>query len=337
MDRGLIANANSEYYHSEAKLRGIDHFAQVLVEDESDISFWSRILKECEPSYHFEITPYSYLSNGAKGKSHIIEAARQGRLGPYFIGCVDSDTDYLLPDSSDEARTLQNCHFLIQTYSYSIENLMCCPKGLQQVCIDASSQSCAFDFAKVTTRLSQICYPLLIRWLFLKSTGRDDIFTSKQWGNIMNCADTLQNCDCETLLHHIFENVATACRKIDPALPKGFETFAQHLKDDFGVVPETAILYVRGHDLFKFILKALIEPLSKQAKSDHINHLKSMTTNDEERKNKLRHYMQLTHIDQCDLLLRQNFSFWEYYSEISSRIANDISLTQKVGSINCKK
>lgn len=325
MNGGLIDNVNSEYYHAEAVLRGIPHFAHVIVEDESDVPFWNHILKLCQPDYNFELSPYSYSSSTTKGKEHIIHHGSEGRLGKYLIGCVDSDLDYLLPHASEQSRTIQDCAYLLQTYAYSTENLHCSADGLNSVCINATSDNCEFDFKATLRRLSQICYPLLLRWLFLAEQNLHHVFNADQWGEVLDSSHTLDGMGIDDLLKMAQTNVDHYCHTIDAILPEDFSTFADKLIRKFGIDPESTLLYVRGHNLFKYVLRVLIEPICNQIKSNHIKLIKSASSSDEECNNLIKHYQKIEETKHCERLLKQNYSFMETIPWIRERLFQDVA------------
>lgn len=99
MASSLISNTNSAAQYQANLLTNTPGLIRVLVEDEQDVVVWHRILSKLVPDKRFDIHPYSFDSSiNGKGKAQIIAQAAQ--FGPYYIGCVDSDHDWPLPQSS---------------------------------------------------------------------------------------------------------------------------------------------------------------------------------------------------------------------------------------------
>ena len=70
----------------------------------------------------------------AKGKARIVKMA--DTFNDYHIGCVDSDYDWLLSDYTEDGKVIKDNKYLLQTYAYSIENLMCLSSTLKDLCQD---------------------------------------------------------------------------------------------------------------------------------------------------------------------------------------------------------
>lgn len=122
----LIENINSDYFEAFNKLLPKNSKKRIIVfvESEEDISFWRNVLNEFEKqNIDFQIqTP------NKNGKSKAIEKSNElinMSVGEYLIVCVDSDYDYLLQNTQKQSQLINQNKFIFQTYSYSIENLLC--------------------------------------------------------------------------------------------------------------------------------------------------------------------------------------------------------------------
>lgn len=160
MADSLLGNINGRYYQQLGVLTGNQNVIKVLVEDELDVPFWNDVLTHTVQNKKFKISPYTYNEEGGinsltKGKQHILDKAKAGDFNPFFIGCVDSDYDYLLKDYKDEGKTIAQCPYLLQTYTYSIENLMCQAETLHSLCCKTCKESVEFDFENFVKTLPE--------------------------------------------------------------------------------------------------------------------------------------------------------------------------------------
>jgi hypothetical protein len=77
--------------------------------------------------------------------------------------CMDSDANYLLKDS-----LTQNKLYILQTYSYSIENLKSIPENLNKIVLKYGID---FDFVVFLSQYSKIIYDFFLYWLAVKKAA----------------------------------------------------------------------------------------------------------------------------------------------------------------------
>lgn len=268
-ENGLIANANQQYYASANVLNKSPTVVKVIVENTYDIPFWSHLLHTMEPQTSFQFSTCSSdptLNSTTDGKDTILSLARQQHLGKNFIGCIDSDYDYLLETITPHGQQIANCQFLVQTLVYSIENYMVCPNGLEQVCINACKQNVQFDFLQAFRDLSLIIYPLFVKSVFLESIDDHRDFKGTDWGRVLVKRRTIMNASFAEILNDVHQQVNQFITVIDQRHAQdgqAIRTIEQMLRDKYGVNPDNCLLYVRGHDLYDFVLDVLVKPLVK--------------------------------------------------------------------------
>lgn len=289
----LESGFNPTYSENASILTGNPNRVTVEVEDTIDKDFWSDLLGELCPEKEFHFDPYHTILNEdgssertGKGKSQIINAAPS--FNAWHIGCVDSDYDWILSDYTDAGKTISSTKYLLQTYAYSIENLMCLSCTLGDFCSENTEESTEFDFDDYLTRLSKAVYPLLVWSTYLCSKGNQS-FTPTAWREVLVNTEK----DPEASLTQIEAKAKAKIEEFD-------KNFADEItdKEDFefsqiclkDVTEEDAYLYVRGHELFDQILNSVLIPLIIDLRNQHREAIKASDMGDEAYKNALREY-----------------------------------------------
>ena len=181
MGRRLVQNITSEYFEATSALQKRNR-VMVYVEGYDDIPFWRAIFDEFEtPDRRFEISTPA-RNDLAKGKKVVLQFAPQA--GRNLILCVDSDFDYLFGDLSSQSRMVNHTPFLLQTYTYAIENYLCYPPSLHSVCVRATKKDVhLFDFEEFMREYSRIIYPVFVWYAFAARIDRPTIFTLADFRN----------------------------------------------------------------------------------------------------------------------------------------------------------
>ena len=289
----LESGFNPTYSENASILTGNPNRVTVEVEDTIDKDFWRDLLSELCPEKEFHFDPYHTILNGdgisvqtGKGKSQIINAA--SGFNAWHIGCVDSDYDWILSDYTDAGKTISSCKYLLQTYAYSIENLMCLSCTLGDFCRENTEETTEFDFDDYLTRLSKAVYPLLVWSTYLCSKGKLD-FTPTAWRDVLVNTEK----DAETSLAQIEAKAKAKIEEFNKnyadeiADKKVFESSHICKKD---ISEEDAYLYVRGHELFDHLLYSILTPIITDIRNRHFATLKSSHTDEESCKTALREY-----------------------------------------------
>lgn len=289
----LESGFNPTYSENASILTGNPNRVTVEVEDTIDRDFWSDLLGDLCPEKEFHFDPYHTIlnENGSsertgKGKSQIINASAE--FNAWHIGCVDSDYDWILSDYTEAGKTISGNKYLLQTYAYSIENLMCLSCTLGDLCSENTEETTEFDFVDYLTRLSKSVYPLLVWSTYLCSKGNQD-FTQAAWREI------LVNTEKEP---------EASLAKIEAKAKAKIEEFDKKYagetteKEDFEllnicqkeIVDKNAYLFVRGHELFDQILNSVLVPIMIDLRNQHREILNKSDLGEEACKTALREY-----------------------------------------------
>lgn len=289
----LESGFNPTYSENASILTGNPNRVTVEVEDTIDKDFWRDLLGELCPEKEFHFDPYHTILNEdgsseqtGKGKSQIIKASSS--FNAWHIGCVDSDYDWILSDYTEAGKAISNTKYLLQTYTYSIENLMCLSCTLGALCSENTEEYVEFDFVDYLTRLSKAIYPLLVWSTYLCSKDNHD-FTSTAWHGVLVNTEK----DAEASLEQIEAKAKAIIEEFD-------KNYADEIRDktDFeleniikkDITDEETYLYVRGHELFGHVLYSVLNPVITKLRNQHYAALRVSGTDEETRKTALREY-----------------------------------------------
>lgn len=306
----LESGFNSTYSKNASILTGRPNRVTVEVEDTIDRDFWSDLLGELCPEKDFHFDPYHTVLNKdghsecrGKGKSQIIKASVG--FNAWHIGCVDSDYDWILSDYTDDGKAIVSNKYLLQTYAYSIENLMCLSSTLEGLCREHTEEYVDFDFVDYLTRLSKGIYPLLVWSTYLCSKGYPD-FTPNSWRDVLVNTEK----EPETSLACILAKAKTKIEELDNKYAnevcekEEFEFENISMKD---VTEDDAYLWVRGHELFDHILYSVLKPVITRLRYQHFAALKIADTDEESRKIALRNYQ--AKVEPVEKMLYRNYQY----------------------------
>ena len=211
--------------------------------------------------------------------------------------------------------------YLLQTYAYSIENLMCLSSTLEEFCQDTTEETAEFDFADYMERLSQIVYPLLIWSLYLYSQG-NETFTPTSWRDVL--VNTIKDAEASLAIvaEKTKEKVETLVRDFASEIEEKDKLEAK-LEDEKSINSENAYLFVRGHELFDHLLNSLLGPMMTVLRQQHYKKLQDSDSDSEIRKSSLLAYQAKD--DSIKHLLSHNYRY-KGQTDLYDKIAQDVSL-----------
>lgn len=290
----LISAYNPTYSENASILTGNPNRVIVEIEDSIDMGFWKDILKEQCPSKDFHFNPYhtvlndNDMGNRVKGKTRIMEMANQ--MNDWHIGCIDSDYDWILSDYCDKGKTINDNKYLLQTYAYSFENLVCLSSTLNDFCLETTEESTDVDFTDYVQKVSATIYPLLIWSLYLYSRGNHD-FTPTAWHDIL--ISTLKH--PQTSLKFIDERVKIWLNELNEKYASEItdkDCMKEHLSRTKSITEENAYLFVRGHELFDHLVYSILKPIVESLRTQHYDRIKESDMDKEARTIALKIYRQ---------------------------------------------
>lgn len=323
MDNTLLSAFSKDSAENAAILTRNDDRVNVDVEDDIDAEFWGDLLRYLCPTKDFHFVPYhtNLKADGDKvfvrGKSHVLHPDED--FNKWHIGCVDSDYDWLLSDYTADGRTICNNKYLLQTYAYSIENLMCLSSTLKDLCHDVTEEPVDFDFEDYLSKLSEIVYPLLVRSAYLYKEN-NVAFSPKDWRHIL--VNTEKNAD--TSLEQIKHNTEQTIKELDKVFDfknRDFDEFQKSISSEKDVSEGTAYLYVRGHELFDHLKDSILNPLIINLRNRHREALRETCRDDVHYTAALQDYQK--NVKSLKELLQNNFRY-KRNTPLYDKIKNDV-------------
>ena len=288
----LITGYNPQYSENASILTGNPDRVTVEVEDNIDEAFWKDLLKELCPQKDFHFDPYHTILNvdGSKkvitGKARIIVGAKD--FNNWHIGCVDSDYDWLLSDYTDDGKAINSNKYLLQTYAYSIENLMCLPTTLTDFCREVTEEDAEFDFVDYVSKLSRIIYPLLVWSVYLYSKGNHD-FTPTAWRQIM-VSEMKDEQQSLAIIEHRGKAKLDELNEKYASEISDKEALVKKLSEEKMMTMENSHLFVRGHELFDLLANVVLSGIIPSLRQHHFGALRIADTENIERVAALQEY-----------------------------------------------
>ena len=300
-------------YKNAVKIKGID--VLFYVEGKDDVSFWNNVFDVLAFPKTYDIYHYTQevkedgSINKSTGKNTVLKYA------PYtdssFMLCIDSDYDYLLNVSNQDIH-----HHIFQTYSYSIENYLSYAPSLKNLCLQTTHSTTLkfFDIELFLKDYSEIIYPLLILQIISESRpdSTNQFLSKKDFSKIIRINQQID----------LTNNGRNELQKLKTEVDKTINSLSHHYSQDeyqqvetrfisLGVTPQNAYLFVRGHDLYGFVVLRLLRKIV-----EHLRHLKLSTLSATDKK---------AYIDSCSKiedLLKENQNYKNCF--LLKKIENDI-------------
>lgn len=246
-------------------------------EDEDKV-FWSDVIKQFAPEkVRNKCNTTVLLNSKGKKQNGVYEIRKFLRTTKLTLAeqnvlfCIDSDANYLLKDE-----LTQNKSYILQTYTYSIENYKSIPENLNRI---AEKYEVNFDFKVFLSEYSKIIYDFFLYWLAIKkialpiqeamtTTHIPEIefeqtklklenllkpITKEEHKKVIEVSgtidianngqivlDNIQNKIANWKVNYATELVAIDIEQIKIYL----------VENNFNILPKETYLYIRGHNLF---------------------------------------------------------------------------------------
>lgn len=325
MSKSLKHNLTSAYLGAADKLSPKKHRRRIIayVESYDDIAFWRTLLFEHEnEERYFQIMLPSNRSL-TKGKKMVLMNALSNKgLGENLIACVDSDYDYLLQQTTKQSRQINNNPFVLQTYTYAIENFQCYAESLHEVCVQATlNDRQILDFPAFMRDFSRITYPLFLWHIWFIKNGHAEIFpmqhladcTSIHEIDIYNPLPTLQSIE-RRVKNKITKFQRRYYKQMDEVDALGKEL------EPLGLNPDTTYLYMQGHHIFENIVLKLITPVCTNLRRERERQIKQLSVHQQQFQNELSCYE--NSLANIKLMLKKNDDFKKlpHYQQIQKDI-----------------
>lgn len=316
----LIANLNSEYLWAADNMHR-SGLVLVYVEGYEDVAFWRNVLQKYEtPTRKFEIsTPIR--QDLAKGKKVVLNFVPQA--GSNLLLCIDSDFDYLFGKKTQQSRLVNSSKYVIQTYTYAIENYLCYPPSLRNIAVKATKNDAAiFDFEAFINDYSRTIYPLFIWYAYAAMLNEPDIFALSDFRNSVrinyvqiadNGSDTISY-----LQRQVDKRIHQLRSKNANHIPE-LESFETMIREK-GVTPQTTHLYMQGHTLMENVVINLLNSVCEELRSHTVSKIMDSSRQGLSLRNELSYYN--NSLRDITTLLTDNVGFTD--CPLFSRIESDL-------------
>lgn len=249
----------------------------VYVESDDDIVFWRNVLAPFEQNiicFDIQLPTKNGLE---KGKL----AALEKQAGSHLIICVDSDYDYLLQNTTELSKKINNNPFIFQTYAYSIENLYCYSANLRQLCVQATQNDTQLIDLEVIIKLySKIIYKLFIwsvHFALKQDTDSFPLATFCDTVKILDKADVHEK--FESALKGVKERVTAKIAVLETHFSAEIafiEPLAEKLKQ-LGLHQDNTYLFVQGHTIQDNVVLMLIKPICSLLQAEKQQQIKNFS------------------------------------------------------------
>lgn len=279
------------------------------VESYDDISFWRSVFDEFEDGrFHFEIL-LPARKNLTKGKKRAMMNMLGKGVGKNMIACVDSDYDYLLQGATETSRQLIENPYILHTYTYAIENYLCCADGLKHVCVQSTlNDDDIIDFVAFMRLYSRICYPLFV-WNILLYREHDLSTMSMQKFCETVRLTSFNTSSPEQSLKQLLIRVNHRTALLEKSNPHLVEKY-NALKNEFtgmGIIEDDTYFYIQGHHIMDSVVMRILTPVCRQLRNRRENEIQHFACHRQQYNNELSSYRH----SQCDvsLMLRKNTNY----------------------------
>lgn len=336
--RNLVDYVGNSYFGASNALRGDDRVV-VYVEGFDDVAFWRRVFDKVENKCRdaqgqlkgrkFKImTPVR--NDLAKGKKVVLSFS--DRAGENLLLCVDSDFDYLFGNTTEQAARVNSCPYLIQTYSYAIENLYCDPRTLHSVAVRVTnSDEMIFDFEEFFKHYSETIYPVFLWYYWSAASNRVDIFPLSEFREVVrvNFLEIADN-GAKTI-----DWLKRKVGKVLDRLEEGYEMFssgvvqtAEHLKH-LGARVDNIHFYMQGHALEDEVVKPMLERVCEVMRREAVSVIENSWAKTISKRNQISGYTNA--LSDIDIVLRENVGYmeFEFYDRIEKRIEEVLDVVSR--------
>ncbi|MGX8689742.1 MAG: DUF4435 domain-containing protein [Bacteroidaceae bacterium] len=291
----LTDNINSQYFEAADKLLPARRRGRIIafVESYDDVSFWRLLLDEFEtPEHYFQIMlpDRGGLTKGKK--SALRSCIEHNGLGKSLIACVDSDYDWLLQGTTQTSRDIISNPFVIQTYTYAIENYQCWAGSLHQVCVQCTlNDHRLIDFSAFMEMYSKAVYPLFVWniWFYRKKLHNQ--FSMQD----LNIDIRLKSVDIrrpQSAIIGVEERVRHKIRGLESHYPEAVEE-VEELKEELaalGVNENNTYLFLQGHHLVENVILKLLMPVCTVLRQEREAEIRRFAVHEQQYRNEISAY-----------------------------------------------
>lgn len=325
MTKRLIDSINTQYFEAANRLESKRARKRIVayVESYDDVFFWRMALSTHENSrQYFEVMLPDKINRLERGKKAVIMKLLSNHVGTDMLACVDADYDYLLQGRTRASETMLNNPFILHTYAYAIDNMVCYGPSLHDVCVAVTlNDRQVMDMDAFLREFSQAIFPLFVWNIWFYRNGKNGVFPMSEFLRIIEIG-TFRLGKQDELFHNLRRKVDRKVRLLQAEYPDAKESYLETKADmkRLGVTADNCYMYIQGHHL----LDKVVMPMLRRV-CDHLirlrqNEIVRQSRHATQKRNELQSYSHSQ--DNLTQLLRRNVGFLR--SEQFARIMADI-------------
>lgn len=294
MGKRLTDNLSSDYMQAANRLKPKHTRKRIIayVESYDDISFWRSLLAEFEDkTRYFEIMLPSRTTL-AKGKKTALMNQLGNQLGENMIACVDSDYDFLLQGRTHTSRYMIESPFVLQTYTYAIENYHCFAGGLHEVCVTATlNDHQLLDFDEFMRQYSVIAYPLFLWSVWFYRQHILNEFSLMDFCSFVKIErfHPRRPADCLQAMEKKVNRKRKDLEQRHPDAVEEIELLGKELRK-LGVYPENTYLFIQGHHIKDNVVMRILIPICTQLRKEREEEIYKLAVHQLQLQNELTSY-----------------------------------------------
>lgn len=317
----ILDHISSDYVEGWGSLSGKERTV-VYVEGWEDIAFWRSIFDDFETpgSRKYEVMTPS-RNDLAKGKKVVLGFV--DRAGKNLILCVDSDFDYLFGEQTCQSRTVNNSPFVVQTYTYAIENLLCLPSSLGSLATKITKNDTpVFDFEEFFKRYSTTIYQLFLWYIYASRIDRPNLFTLSEFRNMVRINYIVVEDNGESTIEWLEKRITFRLNQ----LRKKHTTYINDIKEfektliSKGVKPDLTHLFMQGHTLLDNVVKIVMQSVCNYLRQNSVSKINASRSEPLTKRNEMGAYN--NSLRDIDSVIADNVLYkrTEHYEKIKSKI-----------------
>lgn len=349
----LTDNINSRYFEAADKLLPGKRRGRIIafVESYDDVSFWRLLLDEFETADRYFQIMLPNRGGLTKGKKSALRSCIEHKgLGSSLIACVDSDYDWLLQGVTQTSREIISSPFVIQTYTYAIENYQCWSGSLHQICVQCTlNDHRLVDFPAFMELYSQAVYPLFVWnvWFYRKKLHNQYSMQDLNIDIRLRSVDIRRpQIAVDAVREKVLHKVKWMERHYPDAIP---EVVALKTElTSMGVTENNTYLFLQGHHLIENVILKLLTPICTVLRQEREAEIRRYAVHAQQYKNEISAYQHSqmglaeairknTHYRDCELYQRMRDDVSKFLSMLPERGSENQQDTENLKSADQHK
>ena len=344
----LTDNISSRYFEAADKLLPSRRRGRIIafVESYDDVSFWRLLLDEFENRDHYFQIMLPNRGGLTKGKKSALRSCiEHDGLGKSLIACVDSDYDWLLQGITQASKEIISNPYVIQTYTYAIENYQCWAGSLHQICVQCTlNDHRLIDFEAFMELYSKAVYPLFVWNVWFYRNKLHNQFSMQD----LNIDIRLKSVDVrrpQSAIIGVQERVSRKVRWLESHYPDAIAEVAALRTElsSMGVTENNTYLFLQGHHLIENVIMKLLMPVCTILRQERETEIRRFAVHEQQYRNEISAYQHSqmglaeairknTHYRDCNLYQRMRDDMTHMLSMLPERGSDDKKDTEDLKS-----